>query len=89
MYVLRLFSRIFKLSALSRGIKSELYGDFNCLNCFHSFRTQNKLQSHKIVWENKDFRGIIMPFEYTKILEFNQIKNLIKHHLLFMQNLNV
>ena len=30
-----------------------------------------------------------MPFEDTKILEFNQYQNLITHHLLFMQVLNV
>ena len=30
-----------------------------------------------------------MLSEDTKILEFNQYKNLIKHNLLFMQTLNV
>ena len=33
---------------------------------------KNKLQSHKKVRENKDFCNVIMPFEDTKILEFNQ-----------------
>ena len=36
-----------KLSALLRGITSKNNGDFYCLNCLHSFRTKNKLQSHK------------------------------------------
>ena len=32
-----------KLSALLRGITSKHDGDFYCLNCFHSFRTETKL----------------------------------------------
>ena len=61
-----------KLSALLRGITSKNNGDFYCLNCLHSFRTKNKLESHKIVCENKDFCNVIMPSEDTKVLEFNQ-----------------
>ena len=41
---------------------------------FHSFATENKLQLHKSVCENKDFCNIIMPSEDTEILEFNQYK---------------
>ena len=36
-----------KLSALVRGITSKNHGDFYCLNCFHSFATENKVQWHK------------------------------------------
>ena len=36
-----------KLSVLLRGITSKYYHDFYCLNCLHSFRTKNKLESHK------------------------------------------
>ena len=61
-----------KLSALLRGITSKHHGDFYCLNCFHFFATENKLQSHKRVCENKDFCNIIMPSDDTKILELNQ-----------------
>ena len=43
------------LSALFRGITSKNNNDFYCLNCLHSFRTKNKLESHKRVSENKDF----------------------------------
>ena len=60
-----------KLSPLLRGITSKNYGDFHCLNCLHSFRTKNKLESHKKVCENKDFCNVIMPSEDTKILEIN------------------
>ena len=41
------------------------------LHCLYSFRTKNKLESHKVC-ENKDFCNVIMPSEGTKILEFNQ-----------------
>ena len=36
-----------KLSTLLRGITSKHHGDFYCLNCLHSFRTENKLKSHE------------------------------------------
>ena len=35
------------LSGLSRGITSNHKEDFYCLNCFHSYRTENKLEAHK------------------------------------------
>ena len=37
-----------KLSALFRGITSNHKWDFYCLNCLHSFRTENKLKKHKM-----------------------------------------
>ena len=58
--------------ALLRGITSKNNGDFYYLNFFHSFRTKNKLESHKRVCENKHFSHVIMPSEDTTILEFNQ-----------------
>ena len=61
-----------KLSVLFRGLTSKHYDDFCCLNCLYSFRTKNKFESHKKVCENKDFCNVIMPFEDTEILEFNQ-----------------
>ena len=35
-------------------------------------KEKNKLESYKKVSENKDFCNVVMPFEDTKILEFNQ-----------------
>ena len=60
------------LSILLRGITSKHHGNFYCLNCLHSFRTENKLKSHEKVFKNKDFCGIVMPSEKDNILEFNQ-----------------
>ena len=37
------------LPALFRGITSTKNGDFYCLNCFHSYRTLNKLKKHERV----------------------------------------
>ena len=42
------------------------------LNCLHSLRTKNILESHKKVCENTDFCHIVMPSEESRILEFNQ-----------------
>ena len=61
-----------KLSELLKRITSKHHGDFYSLNSVHSFATESKLQSHKIVCQNKDFCDIIMPSEGTKILKFNQ-----------------
>ena len=61
-----------KLSALLRGITSYYQGDFYCLNCLHSFTTENKRESHEKECEHKDFCNIVMPAEDTEILEFNQ-----------------
>ena len=44
-------------------IKKNNINDFCCVNCLHSFRTKNKLESHKKVCQNKDFFNIAMPFK--------------------------
>ena len=47
-------------------------GDFYCLNCLHSFITDNKVKSHEKVCKNNDFCVIVKPSEKDNILEFNQ-----------------
>ena len=44
------------------------------MNCLHSFRVKNKLQSYEKVCKNTDFCNIVMTSEDAKILEFNQYK---------------
>ena len=61
-----------KLSALLREITSKHHGGFYCLNRFHSFAAENRLQLHKSSCENKDFCNVNMPSEDSKILEFSQ-----------------
>ena len=55
-----------KLSTLLRRITSQHRGDFYCLNCVHSFATENKRESHKKICQNKYFCNVIMPSEETK-----------------------
>ena len=55
-----------ELSVLLRGIKSKYHSDFYCLDYLHSFRTKNKLESHKKVCQNKDFCNIVMLSEETE-----------------------
>ena len=85
-----------KLPALLRRITSKHNGDYYCFNCLYSFRTKNKLESHKKVFESKDFCNAVISSEDTKILEFNlyhksdkaiYIANLIKHHLFIYADL--
>ena len=54
------------LSRLLRGITSNHVGDFYCLNCFHSYRTKNKLEAHEKICENRDYCHVEMS---TKDLE--------------------
>ena len=80
-----------KLSVLLRRITSKHLSDFCCLNCLHSFATEKTCESRKTVYKKKDVCKVVMPFENTKTLEFNQLQklDLLKHHLLFMQTLNI
>ena len=61
-----------KLSTLLPAITSKHHGNFYCLNCPYYFRTENKLKSHENICKNKDFFGILMPWEKNKISKFNQ-----------------
>ena len=76
-----------KLSALLRGITSKHNGDFYCLNCLHSFRTKNKLESHKEAC--KIFCSIIMPSGENKISELDQYKKYDKVPFIFIQVLSI
>ena len=57
------------------------------LKCFYSFRTKNKLESHKKECENKDFCDMAMPSEYNKILEFNQYQKSDKAPFFIYENI--
>ena len=67
-----------KFSALFRGITSKHVGDLYCLNCFHSFRTKNKLKEHKNVCENFDYWYAEIPKEDNKILKYNHREKSMK-----------
>ena len=42
------------------------------MNRLHSFRTENRFNSHEKVCKNKDFCEILMPSQKDNILVFNQ-----------------
>ena len=52
-----------RLSALLRGITSNLNGDFYCLNCFPSYRSYNKLRRHEKVCHKHDYCHVEIPKE--------------------------
>ena len=58
------------LSGLFKGITSNHYGDFYCLNCFHSYRTKNKLKAHKKICENHDYCHLEMPTKDNSIIKY-------------------
>ena len=58
------------LSALLRGISSSNNGDFYCLNCFHSYRTLNKLKKHERVFNNHDYCHVDILEDGKNILEY-------------------
>ena len=66
------------MSSFLRGITSKHDGAFYCLNCFQSFRTENKLKKHKNIYENHDYCYVEMPKEDNKILKYNHGEKYLK-----------
>ena len=58
------------LSALLRGLTSNHNGDFYCLNCFHSYSTEKRLEKHEKECYDHDDCLAEMPNEGNKILEY-------------------
>ena len=56
------------LSGLFKGITSNNNGDFYCLNCFHSYSTENKLKKHEKECNDHDYCYVEMLSEDNKIL---------------------
>ena len=70
------------MSGLFKGITSNHYGDFYCSNCFHSYRTKNKLEAHKKTCENHDYCHVEMPTEDNNMIKYNHGEKSMK--LLFL-----
>ena len=66
------------LPGLLKGITSNHKEDFYCLNCFHSYRTKNKLEEHKKICENHDYCHVEMPAKDNNIIKYNQGEKSIK-----------
>ena len=59
------------LPGLLKGITTTPEKDFYCLNCFHSYRTKSKLESHKKICENHDYCHVEMPAKDNNITKYN------------------
>ena len=59
------------LSGLLRGITSTHKEDFYFLYCFHSYRTENKLEAHKKICKNHDYCHVEMPTKDNNTLKYN------------------
>ena len=66
------------LPGLLRRITCTHKEDFYCLNCFHSYRTRNNLESHKTICENHDYCNVEMPTKSNNIIKYNQGEKSIK-----------
>ena len=66
------------LSRLFRGIASNNNGDFHCLGCLHSYRTDNTLKKHERLCETHYHCGIVVPAEDKNILRYNHGENSLK-----------
>ena len=66
------------LLGLFTGVTSNHKEDFCCLNCFHSYRTKNKLDAHKKVCENHEYCHIEMPNKDNNKIKYNQGEKSIK-----------
>ena len=66
------------LSALFRGITSNNNGDFHCLGCLHSYRTDNALKKHERLCNKHDYCDIRMPSQDKNILKYNSGEKSLK-----------
>ena len=64
------------ISRLFRGITSNNNGDFYCLDCLYSFRTDNALKKHERIRHNHDYCNTVMPSKDKIILNTIHEKNL-------------
>ena len=69
---IRSFSRLF------RGITANHHGFFYCLNCLHSFRTDNALKRHERLCDNNDYCHLEMPIYGNKTLKYNHGEKSLK-----------
>ena len=66
------------LSGFLAGITSNHKEDFYCLNCFHSYRTKNKLEAREKICENRDYCRVEMPTKDNNAIKYNQGEKIYK-----------
>ena len=73
------FNRLIRsLSRLFRGITENNHGDFYCLNCLHSFWTDNALKRHKRICKNHNYCHVKMSTKDNKISKCNHGEKSLK-----------
>ena len=75
------------ISRLLRGITSNHVRDFYCLNCFHSYTTEKKLEKHERICKDHDFFHVKIPNENNKILKYNPGEKSLKVPLIIYADL--
>ena len=75
------------LSRLLRGITSNHNVDFYCLNCFHSYRTKTKLETHKKICENHDYCHVEIPIKGNNTIKYNHGEKSMKLPLVIYSDL--
>ena len=60
-----------KLFALFRVMISNSNGDFYCLNCLHSYRTENELKKYENICKNYNYCYVEMPNKDNKIIKYS------------------
>ena len=72
------------LSKLFRGISSKHDGDFYCLGCLHSFRSDKTLKKHERLCDNHKYCKTVMPDDDKKILRHRfGTKSLKLSHIIY------
>ena len=66
------------LSRLFRGVTSNNHGDFYCLGCLHSFRTDNSLKKHERLCDNNDYCHVEMPTKDNSKFKYNHGEKSLK-----------
>ena len=57
------------IQSISRLCNKITTNNYYCLNCFHSYSTENKLKEHELVCEDHDHCEVVMPDDKNKILK--------------------
>ena len=73
------FLAITRIPGLLRGITSRHNGDFYCLNCFHSYSTENRLKEHEKICYDHKFCLLKIPDEDNNILKSKPGRKSLKH----------
>ena len=78
------YIEIKKIPALLRGVSSTHDGDYYCLNCFHSYRTESSLKKHEELCVNNNLSLIKMPTENKKYISSTPRKNTLKNPFIYV-----